>query len=96
MKNIAIILAVISLFLFAGCSTSISKIKDPSYEGKTVTVSGTVENTVKIGQLSGYTLVDSNGDKIAVSTDNLPTEGSKVTVKGTLIKDSLFGYYIKN
>ena len=93
-KSILLVLSIVSLLLLTGCTTSISEIKNPEYVGKTVSVKGTAENSIKIGKLSGYTLVDSNGDKIGVSTTNLPSEGEKVTVKGTLMKDTFFGYFI--
>ncbi|MCP3682389.1 MAG: hypothetical protein GY861_06825 [bacterium] len=95
MKQIIMVLALFSLLVLSGCGQTVAEIKSADYEGKTVSVSGTAENSIKIGQLSGYTLVDSNGDKIAVSTTALPSEGDKVTAKGTLIKDTIFGYYIK-
>lgn len=87
-------LLVIAL-LFSGCMTT--PIGDVTIEdniGKSVTVSGTVDNTVKIGDLSGYTLKDDTGT-IRISSESLPQEGTKKTVSGTLMKDSLFGYYIK-
>lgn len=66
------------------------------YEGKSVSVSGVVKNTLKIGDLSGYTLQDKETDDvIAVRSDSLPAEGEETTAKGILIKDTLFGYYIK-
>lgn len=95
MKYIRIILAILVVLLLAGCYDTISEIKSPEYEGQTVTVKGTAEGVIKIGQLSGYTLVDENGDKIGVSTEDLPADGEQLTVKGVLIKDTIFGYYIK-
>lgn len=91
MKKIILTILVICLL---GCSQQIVDIRDEEHIGKTVTVSGTVENTIKIGQLSGFTLNDGE-NKIGISSDTLPKEGEKVTVKGVLIKDTLFGYYIK-
>jgi ABC-type Fe3+-hydroxamate transport system substrate-binding protein len=94
-KNIITILAI-ALLLIVGCaSQSIKDIKKDDMVGKTVAVSGTVEGVIKIGQLSGYTLVDANGDKIGVSSEALPKDGSKITVSGTLMKDTLLGFYIK-
>ena len=61
--------------------------------GEKITVSGTVENTVKIGTLSGYTLREGN-ETIKVSSRALPGEGDKVTVSGTWNRDTLFGYYL--
>jgi hypothetical protein len=90
-----------SLLLF-GCmgigETPIKELKDnpDKYVGEKVTASGTVENTIKIGSLSGYSLVDENGNKITVSSKSLPAEGSKKTVSGVFMKDSLFGYYLQS
>jgi len=94
MKKIILILLVISLVVISGCSQSIAEVKDEDHIGKTIMIRGTVENTIKIGQLSGYTLKDTAGDTIGVSTDDLPIEGDIITVKGVLMKDTLFGYYI--
>lgn len=91
---------LVSLLLF-GCmgigETKITDLKNnpDKYAGEKITVSGTVENTVKLGQLSGYSLVDENGNKITVSSQALPAEGSKKTVSGIYMRDSLFGYYLK-
>lgn len=94
------ILLIISLFLvlllFAGCAKSVSEITaNDDYVGKTVSVTGTAQGVTKIGDLSGYTLVDSNGDKIIVGSQSLPADGDKVTAKGILTKGPLgIGYYI--
>lgn len=94
-KLLTILVLILTTILLVGCaSKSISEIKTESYVGKKVTVSGTVKNTIKFGTLSGYTLEDGTGS-IGISTQKLPNEGKQVTVSGTLIKDTLFGYYIK-
>ncbi|MBD3389599.1 hypothetical protein GF415_01440, partial [Candidatus Micrarchaeota archaeon] len=88
--------ALLSLFIF-GCmgigTTPIEDINEtPSeYTGKEITVHGTVENTVKLGSLSGYTLTDEDGNSIRVSSESLPAEGKEITVSGVFMKDSLFG-----
>ncbi len=85
---------ILCTILLIGCvPKSIAEIKNEQYVGKTVTVNGKVGNSFKIGQLSGYTISDSTGD-IGVKSSTLPVEGSEITVKGTLMKDSIFGYYI--
>ena len=58
-------------------------------------VRGVVQTTLKIGSLSGYTLKD-NTDTIAVSSQQLPKEGETITVRGTLMHDTLFGYHIQS
>ncbi|PIN73185.1 hypothetical protein COV20_03055 [Candidatus Woesearchaeota archaeon CG10_big_fil_rev_8_21_14_0_10_45_16] len=95
MKKILFASAIFLLIFITACSQSVADIKNEDMVGQSVKVSGTVENTLKIGSISGYTLVDQHGDKIAVSSGSLPKEGEKITVKGTLIKDTIFGYYIK-
>jgi len=86
---------IIALFLF-GCvaSQSIEDLKTEQNVGKNVTASGTVANVVSIGGLSYYVLDDNTGT-IPVSAKNLPAKGDKVTASGTLMKDTLAGYYIK-
>ena len=82
------------LVLLSGCSQSIEEVKQDKYVGEIVSVSGTVEGSIKIGDLSAYTLTDSNGDSIGVASDALPAEGDQVTAKGTLMKAPILGYYI--
>ncbi|MFA6460985.1 MAG: hypothetical protein WCV90_01860 [Candidatus Woesearchaeota archaeon] len=97
MKNILFILPIVLVaLLLVGCSTlTIKEAKTEQYIGKTVTLSGKVDNSLKLGKLSGYTLKDDKGESISVKSDTLPKEGTEVTVKGTVIKDSLFGYYLQ-
>lgn len=87
---------VASLLLLTGCTQSVEEItSNDNFVDETVSVRGVVKNPVKLGDLSGYTLTDSNGDDIIVASDSLPSEGDKVTAKGTL-KKGIFGigYYI--
>src|SRR4030042_6227799 len=94
-KIIFSIILISTLFLLTGCITkNINDIKSEDYLGKQVYVHGTVENTLKIGELSGFTLKDKNGDTIWVRSDSLPKEGSEITVKGVVMKEILVGYYI--
>ena len=94
MKKIISILIVLSLLFVVGCTTSIDEVKSEDYIGKTVSVKGEVTNTIKFGELSGYTLEDDTGVSIGISTKELPKEGETITVTGTLMKDTLFGYYV--
>lgn len=94
---IGIIVLVAIIAVIAYPLLSAQKIEDVKTEeniGKTVSVRGEVKNVIKIGELSAYTLEDETGT-IAVSTDDLPEEGETVTARGTLIRDTIFGYYIK-
>lgn len=96
-STIAIVL-VLAILATACAPMSVSDLAQnkAKYEGKSVSVSGIVKNTLKIGDLSGYTLQDKETDDvIAVRSDSLPAEGKETTAKGILIKDTLFGYYIK-
>ena len=96
-----VIISLLSLIiLISGCTTSISDIKSnpEKYVGKELTVSGVVKNSVKIGSLSGYTLVDENGATLNVASDSLPAQDSQVSVKGTLVKQSFIiatNYYLQ-
>jgi ATP-dependent Lon protease len=96
-KSFVAALMIFVVLFAAGCvqSQKIADIKNSDHLGKTVTVSGTVQKTLKIGAISGYTLKDSAGDTIAVSSETLPKEGSSMTVTGVLTKGTVFDYYIQ-
>lgn len=93
--GIVLILLILAVFAFISMPKQIEDIKTEENIGKSVKVRGEIKNVLKIGSLSGYVIEDDSGS-IAVSSDNLPSEGELITVRGTLIKDSLFGYYIKS
>ena len=91
------ILVLLALtLLLAGCSTSAKDIKENpgDYVGKDVSLRGTSKDSIKLGKLSGFTLEQDDGSTIAISSEDLPKDGSKVTVRGTVMKDSLFGVYV--
>ncbi|MGV8151234.1 MAG: hypothetical protein ACP5NV_05910 [Candidatus Woesearchaeota archaeon] len=96
MKNVAfLLLFFVGLTFLSACSVQkISDVKNDDLVGEKVTVRGIVDSTIKIGSISGYVLSDDSGT-IAVSSESLPVEGKELTVSGVLIKDTLFGYYIK-
>jgi hypothetical protein len=88
--------SALMLILF-GC-TATTQLRDlneapADFVGKGIAVSGTVENPIHLGTLSGYTLTDGNYS-ITVSSQSLPAEGRTMTVKGTWMHDTLFGYYL--
>jgi len=93
-SKILIAILFLSLLFLAGCSKSIVDVKQEENIDKKVTVKGTIENTIKLGELSGYTLVDDTGS-IAVAAKDLPEEGITKTVKGVLKKSLFLGYYIE-
>ena len=92
-----ILLGSLIMLLLFGCigSTPLKDLeqKPADFIGNKVTVSGTVEDTVRIGQISGYTLTDGTYS-IKVSSQSLPADGKKITVTGTWMKDTIFGYYL--
>lgn len=96
-KNSLIIICLLFAIIFiSGCvSTAIKDVKNADYVGKKVTIIGTVQNTIRLGDLSGYTIQD-NTDTIIVSSTSLPKEGSEIRITGTLMKDTILGYYIKD
>ncbi len=94
-----ILFAILVFALFFGCIgpqvMSVGELSKSTSDhlGEKVHVKGTVENTFKLGKLSGFKLVDGN-DSIMVSSNELPKEGRVVTVQGTVMKEVLVGYYI--
>lgn len=94
--TVGIAVLVVAVLLLAGCAVqSISDIKNEEMVGEQVTVTGTVKETLKIGDISGFTLEDDSGAEIKVASESLPNEGTSITVTGTVVHDSLFGYYIQ-
>ncbi|MCK5107728.1 MAG: hypothetical protein KAQ83_03295 [Nanoarchaeota archaeon] len=93
-SKILIVVLCLSLLFLAGCTKSIVDVKQEENINEEVTVRGVVENTVKFGELSGYTLVD-DSDSIAVAAKDLPEEGKSKTVSGVLKKSPFLGYYIE-
>lgn len=93
-KYVVMIGLLLLSVIFSGCTTAIKDVMTEDNVGSKVTVHGTVDNAIKIGDLSGYTIKDETGT-IRVSSDELPAEGSSKTVSGVLMHDTLFGYYIK-
>ena len=96
MKKVLIAFLIIGLVIATtACSVkTIADVKKTENVGKTVTVQGNVQTTLKIGTLSGYRLKDAT-DSIVVSAQNLPKENTTITVTGVLMQDTIFGYYIK-
>ncbi|MFW6024768.1 MAG: hypothetical protein ACOCRX_00345 [Candidatus Woesearchaeota archaeon] len=96
MKKIKLIIILFLSILISGCiSQSIEDIKTEDNIGENVMVSGTVTNSIKIGDFSGYRIEDKNGDTIGIVSDDIPQEGEEITVRGTLSRDTIFGYYIQ-
>jgi len=85
---------IIAILLLSACAQNIEDLKNEDMVGNKVTVSGTVRMSVKIGSLSGFSIEDKTG-QINVRSDELPKEGDHAVVSGILMRDSLFGYYIK-
>ena len=94
MKRIISVTLIISLLFLTACVQSIKEVKNLDNVGKKITVSGTVKTSFKLGSISGYILEDKTGS-ISVSSEELPKEGTQKRVTGILIKDTIFGYYIK-
>ncbi len=98
MKKIKVFLCCLMLFMLfflAGCSVdNIEEIKDDDYIGETVVVSGTVKDSIKLGELSGFTLEDDEGNTIGVASESLPREGEEIVVEGTLKRELVIGYFI--
>ncbi len=85
-KTSFIIILFVGLFL-ASCTTKIKSIYTniEKYDGKEVTIKGKVENTTDILVTQYYYLDDASGKKMRVVTENdLPQEGAKIKVTGTV------------
>lgn len=93
-SKIIIAILCLSLLVLTGCAQSIVDVKQEENIDEKVTVKGTVENTVKFGDLSGYTLTDDSGS-ISVAAKDLPEEGKTKTVSGILKKGPFLGFYIE-
>jgi len=94
---IAVVIIAVLAYVFLENLKTVEEITaDDNYVDKTVAIRGTVKSSFKLGELSGYTLVDKNEDQILVSTKRLPAEGDNVIAKGILRKGPLgIGYYIE-
>lgn len=92
-KYVLFIIVVATLFI-SGCAQSVSEVKTQENIGEEVTVKGTVNQTLKIGSISGYVLVGEDGEKIAVRSEELPAEGEEVRVTGILQDEFMIGYMI--
>ncbi len=91
-------LFVCCLLLFGCLGESYTDIKDlnenpDNYVGEDVVLKGNVTKSVRIGKLSGFTLKSEEGS-FPVSSELLPANGKEVVVKGMVMKDALFGYYV--
>jgi len=91
MKRLGIALAVLAaLVLGLACdqllATKVGDIlKDPrKYEGKEVTVSGTVVEVVDLIIHKGFVVDDGTGQIKVVTSRMLPVKGQKITVKGVV------------
>ncbi len=71
----------------------IENILNPAYVGTIITVKGNVNNFVQIGVLKGFVLVDETAS-IQVLSSQEPKRGEELIVRGKLISDSIYGYYI--
>ena len=78
-------IVVLAAALLAGCApVTIGRINaDPSrFNNRTVTVSGTVTNSVGLMGKGGYQLEDSTGRIYVISGAGVPSRGSRVSVTG--------------
>ena len=80
--------ALLGTIVLTGCgSVKIARINaDPSqYRNQRVNVTGTVVNSVGILGTGGYQLEDETGKIYVISRSGVPSRGSRVTVKGTVL-----------
>ena len=89
-----LLVLLVATLVISGCAQSVTEVKTQENIGEEVKVKGTVEQTLKIGSISGYTLLGEDGERIAVKSDEIPQEGEEITVKGVLQEEILIGYVI--
>jgi hypothetical protein len=88
MMRIGLMTALAAVLLSTGCaSVRIGRINaDPSrYRNQTVRVTGTVTKSVGVMGAGGYEIEDETGKIYVISTAGVPSSGSRVTVKGTVV-----------
>lgn len=87
--------AVGLFFLVAGCdqvsgpfSVSIGKVlaTPRDYEGKTITLSGTVNDVLSLIVIKAFLLSDNTGQIYVVTERILPKQGERVRVKGCVVE----------
>ena len=90
-----ILASLLFILLIIGCTRvqNISDIKTEENIDTQVMVKGIVSSSIKLGDLSGYTIADDTGS-IFVSSDSLPADDSEVIATG-ILKRTILGYYIE-
>jgi len=93
-----LVIVLCSLLLFGCLGGGFTDLKDVNenpgkYLGEKVHLKGNVTKAIRLGKISGFTLVNEGGS-IPVSSQMLPAEGSEVIIRGTLMKETLIGYYV--
>ena len=83
---LALLLVVV---MAASCGLLATKIGDiranpGKYEGKSVTVSGTVTSSVNVLFVKGYNINDGTGTILVVPKGAVPAEGAKVKISGKI------------
>lgn len=96
MRYVAISAMMVLFLMLAGCmQVSVSEINsDPDkYLGKKVVVSGEVSVPMDMGIMSGFLLKEGDSS-LMVRSDEVPSRGDTVTVRGTLVEGMFTGHYI--
>jgi len=95
MIRYSLITLLLALLLTSGCdrvssplSVSIGKVlSNPrNYEGKTITLSGTVGDAMSLLVIKAFLLSDDTGQIFVVTDRILPKQGEKMKVKGTVVE----------
>jgi hypothetical protein len=85
-----IFLSTILLVLFSTVScTAVTKISDvlankSNYEGKEITIKGTVGESIWVSEKGVYKLDDSSGTIWVIATEPPPKQGQSITTKGKI------------
>jgi len=95
MIRYAFIIILLLSLLASGCDQAGSPLSVPigkvlsnprNYEGKTITLSGTVGETMSVVVLKAFQLSDDTGQIFVVTERMLPKQGEKLRIKGTVVE----------
>ena len=89
MRSLRAPLPLVLAIVLVSCGLFATKIGDiqenpRKYEGKLVTVSGTVKDTTNLGFVKFYVVDDGTGEIHVVTDHALPKEGVEVRARGTV------------
>lgn len=95
MTRYVLMILLLAWLLASGCDQVSSPLSVPigkvlasprNYEGKTITLSGTVGETMSLFVIKAFLLSDDTGQIFVVTDRILPKQGEKMRAKGTVVE----------